>query len=198
MSKINCSLTLNQDELVQIAKQNHFIEQEAVIKQVYTELVVRIDPVIYYYLEDTVTAIVSLGLEVDILQEEYQTKEEYLCSYALDCLSMPLLEKAYRELSNHLWNQGDGAIISYEFLGDRVPMDAVIEIFDRLSPKDISYNESFMFTPKKTTVFTAALSQEKKEACGLCDHCSNINCSSRSPQKSMMEYSYGYQRIFTK
>lgn len=198
MSEINCSLTLNQAELIEVADKNHFMQHQAVIDKVYSELAQRIEPVIYYYLAGKVTAIVSLGMEVDELQEEYRRKEEYLYSYAVDCLSMPLLEKAYDVLSDHLWKNGHGAIWSYEFFGDRLSMDAITEIFDRLKPKNISYNQAFMFTPKKTTVFMAALSQEKKHACGLCSRCANKTCLHRSNKKSIMEYSYGYQRIFKK
>jgi hypothetical protein len=64
-----------------------------------------------------------------------------------------------------------------------------------LKPEDISYNQAYMLTPKKTVVFLTALRKERQDGfCHVCERCSNVGC----PNRQTEHLNYGYQRIFGK
>jgi hypothetical protein len=138
---------------------------------------------------------VSLGAKVDALQESYEEKGCLTKSYMIECIAMELLQKTYElaaaaiHETYGLWMDG------YDFLGERYPIELTEDVFRLLKPEDISYNQAYMLTPKKTVVFLTALHKERQDSyCHVCDRCSNAGC----PNRQTEHLNYGYQRIFGK
>jgi hypothetical protein len=145
--------------------------------------------------ETLCAVIVSLGAGIDALQDSYEEKGCLTDAYMIECIAMELLQKTYElaAASLHeiygLWMDG------YDFLGERYPIELTEEVFGLLAPEEISYNQAYMLTPKKTVVFLTTLRKERKNSsCSVCDWCSNTGCQNRKKE----HLNYGYQRIFGK
>lgn len=162
--------------------------------------------------------IVSLGAKVDALQNEYVDKERLTEGYMIECIGMELLKTAYELTAEKVWAKYGLWMGGFVFLGERYPLELTEEVFRLLAPEEISYNQAYMLTPKKTVVFMTTLQKERKNGyCYVCDACSNFQCPNRQsihrPEKwenrekrvpEKMEenrspnLNYGYQRIFGK
>lgn len=141
--------------------------------------------------------IVSLGAKVDALQNEYVRKERLTEGYMIECIGMELLKMAYELTAEKLWKQFGLWMGAFSFLGDRYPLEMTEDVFRLIAPEEISYNQAYMLTPKKTVVFMTTLQQERKDGyCHICDACSNLQCPNR--QNQSVNLNYGYQRIFGK
>lgn len=164
--------------------------------------------------------IVSLGAKVDALQNEYIRKERLTEGYMIECIGMELLKIAYEQAAEKIWERFGLWIGAFEFLGERYPLELTEDVFRLLVPEEISYNQAYMLTPKKTVVFMTTLKQERKDGyCHICDACSNLQCPNRqnaeetkepekrtghsigfakAKQNQSVNLNYGYQRIFGK
>ncbi len=164
--------------------------------------------------------IVSLGDKVDVLQNEYIDKERLTEGYMIECISMELLKTAYELTAQKIWEKYGLWMSGFVFLGERYPLELTENVFRLLAPENISYNQAYMLTPKKTVVFMAALHKERKASyCHICDTCSNLQCPNRQStgktkelekgkasgelsvetrQNRVSNLNYGYQKIFGK
>jgi hypothetical protein len=139
--------------------------------------------------------IVSLGAGIDALQESYEEKGCLTKSYMIECIAMELLQKTYELAAAALHETYGLWMDGYDFLGERYPIELTKDVFRLLKPEDISYNQAYMLTPKKTVVFLTALHKERQDSyCHVCDRCSNVGC----PNRQTEHLNYGYQRIFGK
>lgn len=164
--------------------------------------------------------IVSLGAKVDALQNEYVNKERLTEGYMIECIGMELLKTAYELTAEKIWEAYGLWVSGFVFLGEQYPLELTKDVFRLLAPEEISYNQAFMLTPKKTVVFMTTLQKERKDSyCHVCDVCSNLQCpnrqsgdetkkpekraehdtiSAKAGQNNPVNLNYGYQRIFGK
>lgn len=164
--------------------------------------------------------IVSLGAKVDALQNEYVNKERLTEGYMIECIGMELLKTAYELTAEKIWEAYGLWVSGFVFLGEQYPLELTEDVFRLLVPKEISYNQAFMLTPKKSVVFVTTLQKERKDGyCHVCDACSNLQCpnrqsrdntkapekraeqdtiSAKEGKKHSVNLNYGYQRIFGK
>lgn len=126
-----------------------------------------------------VIAVVTLGKGPDELQEVYLKDEQVLSAYMIECLSMAVLEKVYEQFSAELYQKIGLWINSYEFLGEKYPLEKIKNIFGYLDQSEVNYNEALMLIPQKSVVFIGALCKESSGNFHLCEKCQRTDCSNR-------------------
>lgn len=167
---------------------------------------------------ERLAVIVTLGGDVDELQERYVQRERLTESYMIECIGMELLKAAYEQAAERIYAHTGKWMSGFEFVGERVPLDNIEVIFRRLAPQEVSYNRAYMLTPKKSVVFLTDLCDERKDSyCHVCADCTYLTCPNRrgadtvpklnDNHKTMesdsghgaetkQNLTYGYQRIF--
>lgn len=170
---------------------------------------------------ERLAVIVTLGGGVDELQNRYTQKERLTEGYMVECISMELLRIAYEQAADRIHAHTGKWMSGFEFVGDAIPFTYMKEIFRLLDPQEVSYNQAYMLTPKKTVVFLTDLCEERKDSyCHICANCTYLACPNRmignghNPEelwggRSTVEsdvevhgarikqnLTYGYQRIF--
>ncbi len=166
------------------------------------------EPVMYWEKEEDtgrIAVIVTLGGGIDELQSRYLAKERLSESYMAECTGMELLRAAYEQTAQRIHDRTGKWPTDFSFVGDREPFSRMEEIFGRLAPEGVSYNQAYMLTPKKTVVFLTGLCGERKDSyCRICTDCANLSCPNRLPDdeagrpQETENLNYGYQRIFGK
>lgn len=147
--------------------------------------------------EDKLLVVMTLGQAFDDLIEAYEKKEELLLAYAIECLAMELLKKAYDILGAELYKREGKYPGEYHFL-DNEEMKLMPEILKGMKIRDVGCNEAYALIPQKTVVFLTELSYERKAECiRLCENCEQINCPNRMPasEERLSVLNYGYWRI---
>ncbi len=194
------SLQLIQADYDRILDKYHFCENDLdSIKKVGEYILQIAKPVLFYEYTDKVYVIVTLGNAIDLLQDGYSKTEKMTEAYMVECISMELLTQAYEQTGEIIHKATGGWLKEYSFLGDKYPLAMMEEIFNRLQPEGVSFNQAYMMTPKKTVVFVSQLQKERNlSECHICRNCSNINCTNRLDDRldeSIKAMPYGYQRI---
>lgn len=139
---------------------------------------------------ERVAVIVTLGSGVDGLQDRYMLRERLTEGYMVECVSMELLRLAYEQAAEHIHERLRKWMSGFAFVGDQIPYEHMEEIFGCLAPQEVSYNEAYMLSPKKTVVFLTNLCDERADSyCHICEDCTNLTCPNRN-------LTYGFQRIF--
>lgn len=181
-----------------ILSRYHFQKtDEAQIRSLTKCLLQTGEPMVYYApcspQEDSRLAVlVTLGAGVDELQEKYTEAEHLTESYMIECIAMELLKNAYEQAAEKIYGHYGLWMGGFDFLGDSVPIEQMKILFEILEPEEISYNQAYMLTPKKTVAFYTMLTDSRRAAyCNLCETCSHIKCVHRKGNLT-----YGYQRIF--
>lgn len=177
-------LHLGKKEYSGMAVRYHFAEADlGLLMQMGALTEQKISPVVYYeVLEEgeRMAAVVSLGNGVDELQDGYMRRECLTEAYMIECICMELLKIAYGQAAERIHAHTGMWISEFEFLGDRQPLSCMGEIFRRLKPDGISYNQAYMLEPKKTVVFFANLCTERGSGDGqICGACGNLFCPNR-------------------
>lgn len=127
-----------------------------------------------------VPVIVTLGSGVDKLQERYMERVRMTESYMIECVAMELLENAYGQIAECIYACTGMWMSGIDFLGDKIPLGSMEEIFQRLKPQRIMYNQAYMLTPRKTVVFFTDLCMECRDGYrNVCTDCGNISCINR-------------------
>lgn len=150
------------------------------------------DEVVAY--EDYAAVFLTLGDGVDALQELYLRRECVSEAYMLECLASELLMKAYEECVEYLQKESGKWAVKIDFLGDSYPLELMQELYKEFPEIEITYNEQFVLSPKKSVVFLLPVSTEKtqKNPSHICADCKNKVCMYRTETVN----TYGYQRIF--
>ena len=129
---------------------------------------------------EEIAVIVTLGAEVDELQNRYQQEERLSESYMAECVGMELLRVAYEQAAERIRAHTGKWPAAFAFVGEKEPFARMEEIFRLLAPDGVSYNQAYMITPKKTAVFLTALRAERKDSyCHICADCTNFACRNR-------------------
>lgn len=213
---------LTDEELDTVKTKYKFnIDDYKVVDEAYIKVQEYLDTVMYYQLYSSeecqfanipydffVIGIITLGEGVDELQDIYDENEEILHQYAVDCISMELLKKAYSYFDKTIFMKFNKHVGSYDFLGDKFSIKMTSDVLRILKPEKIKCNDAFMLTPKKTATFIAKLYDEIPDnKCSICKNCTNLKCPNRKIEINSSENiiiernklrSYGYKRIFNK
>lgn len=148
--------------------------------------------------EEEILVVMTLGKQFDKLMDRYETEGELLKAYALECLAMEILRKAYGLFEDVLYDHMGKYPCEFRFL-DEEQMKKIPEILSRLDIDEVQCNESFALIPQKTVVFLTELSEERNADCTrICENCGQKNCPNRKEKKAQEEkavLNYGYQRI---
>lgn len=182
----------------QILSRYHFQDkEESLLHSLAGQLYQKMDAAVYFapqspQEETRLAVLVTLGAGVDNLQEEYTTDGHLLEAYMIECIAMEFLKNAYEQAAEIIYDHYGMWMGGFDFLGDRIPLEEMEEMFAILEPEEISYNQAYMLTPKKTAAFYTTLTDSRTAAyCNLCSTCSHLRCIHRKGNLT-----YGYQRIF--
>lgn len=192
------NLYMEEKSLAQILSRYHFRKSdEAQIRGLTECLMQTAEPALYYApctQEDVrrLAVLVTLGAGVDEMQSAFTQKGQLSESYMIECIAMELLGNAYEQSAEKIYSHYGLWIGEFAFLGDRVPIEETEALFRILQPREISYNQAYMFTPRKTVAFYTELTQKRQESyCNQCETCRNTKCANRNACLT-----YGYRQIF--
>ena len=175
-------LFFSKQEVKEKAIRQKFLEaeQQEIFVTVYEDMVKQMSP--FYYLERVEQqgwVVMTLGEEIDKLQQTYLLEEEYLKAYSLDCLGMEFLMKFYDCLKEDLAKEGF-YIKQWLYPGEHLVLEEISEIFQQVKPKGVTYNAAFAMKPQKSVAMKIILTDRiEDESCGICTHCSNTTCTLR-------------------
>lgn len=154
------------------------------------------------------TVLMTLGREIDRLQEEYLKEGMLSEAYMAEVVASEILLRGYEAFNKWVAKEGFGYVERYFFFGseENFPLDSIPKFLKnfRLS---VTCNEAYCMIPKKSVMFVAKLSENPATICpGICVGCDSKNCPNRihknwKSQLSNMPdgpLSYGYARIFGK
>ena len=160
--------------LEQVRSRYHFEEKDkALLKGVASDLAgcLKWKEAAYLMFEDRMdmvrraTAVVTLGSDVDLLQERYQNTGRMLESYMLESIGGELLMLGY------------GMLVAWIRENTGYQLSAMPEILARAKQHKVVCTAGYCLKPKKSVVFEMELAPA--EACGetahggrICAHCS--------------------------
>lgn len=189
---------IEENAYAQILSRYHFRKgDEARIRELAKRLLSAAEPALYYApcgpAEPLRLAVlVTLGAGVDELQRVCTEEERLSESYMIECIAMELLGNAYEQSAEKIYSHYGLWTGRFSFLGDRTPIEEMEMLFEILNPREISYNQAYMLTPKKTVAFYTTLMEKRQESyCNQCETCRNTRCAHRKAHLT-----YGYQQIF--
>lgn len=119
--------------------------------------------------------IMTLGANIDILQERYQRTNRMLESYMVESIGGELLMQGYRQLEKWIENRMGYYVAAYHFPGSEAeyPLEIMPELLSLAGQDKVNCNAGFCLQPKKSVVFLVELAAERRETCaGICDACS--------------------------
>ena len=125
--------------------------------------------------------VMSLGEGLDRLQEYYERQGLLSESYMAEALAGELLMQGYDAYSRYMERNTGYHAAAYHFPGSEkeFPLELLPEMLKGLT-SEVSCNAAFCMTPKKSTVFVAELTRDKKTGCKrICDTCGKTDCMNR-------------------
>lgn len=181
MGEIENKLELSQENFETILQKNH-LEKEDYMEElvdIYSEMRKRLEVEIFCErIEFTGYAILTLGADIDHLQQEYMQKEELMKAYLLDAIAQELLEKAYEKVKAYFVKEKKFYIKQFLFPGAQIPMEEMQKIFQICKPKKISYNDVYMLQPLKSVAFLIELVLEQPDfEYNMCEQCLHKVCA---------------------
>ncbi|MDE7198274.1 MAG: hypothetical protein K2O15_05255 [Lachnospiraceae bacterium] len=184
----------------QIISHYHFRKSdEAQIRDLADRLLSMSEPLLYYAPyslkeQSRLAVLVTLGAGADELQRVCTEEGRLGESYMIECIAMELLGNAYEQSAEKIHEHYGLWTGPFAFLGSAAPIEEMEALFHILEPQEISYNQAYMLTPKKTVAFETTLTQRRQESyCNQCETCRNTKCIHRKAHLT-----YGYQQIFGK
>lgn len=214
MREYTLELALGRQELKQLAERFHYRPEDVtgllfvyermqpVMAHVYMEAVWEAEEDFKEITIPCAICAITLGREVDELQERCTQEENVLGSYMVECLAMELLNRAYPMVADRMRQEYGLWAGPMEFVGSGSSLLPMKAFLARLKQQEITCNEACMLSPLKSVVYWTALTQQKP--CGEragCEGCSSIGCKLRSGKADKPDsrrLHYGYQRIFGK
>jgi hypothetical protein len=128
---------------------------------------------------------ITLGNEIDCMQQRYQKEEEYLKAHMVDCLASDILRESYRLFGESINSMTGYYIASFIFAGDQdTTLETVGEILESLNISEIKYNQCYGMKPRNTVVFKAKLTEcQKDKSSNICNNCNHLKCI-QNPHRS--------------
>lgn len=191
---------LTSDFLEQVRSRYHFEEKDkALFAGVASDLAgcLKWKEAAYLMFEDgtdnarRATAVVTLGSDVDLLQERYQNTGRMLESYMLESIGGELLMRGYGMLETWIRENTGYQVTAYHFFGDDEahPLSAMPEILKRAKQHKVVCTAGYCLKPKKSVVFEMELAPadtctEAVECVRICAHCSRRDtCLNRREER---------------
>lgn len=179
-------LHMEEQQYREMIRRYHFNEEDlAQIRQIGKLTMEAAAPVLYYEIleqDSRLAVIVTLGEGVDELQQRCVCRERLLESYMIECVAMELMRCAYEQAAECIHAHTGMWITGFDFLGDKIPLNCMEEIFVQLMPLEVSYNQAYMLTPRKSVVFMTGLCAKRQDSyCRVCSGCGNLSCTHRQP-----------------
>lgn len=193
-------LHIEEGMYAQILSRYHFEQRDEGQIRVLADLLLSVaNPILYYAPfgqkeKSRLAVLVTLGAGVDKEQDACVEEGRLGESYMVECIAMELLGNAYEQSAERIYGHYGLWVGRFAFLGSDTPIEETKTLFGILRPQEISYNQAYMFTPRKTVAFYTTLTEKRQESyCNQCDTCRNTKCAHRKAHLT-----YGYQKIFGK
>ncbi|RDU25248.1 hypothetical protein [Anaerosacchariphilus polymeriproducens] len=181
MKEIENQLELSQKNFETILQKNHLEKEDYMeeLADIYSEMKKRLELEISCERVDlTGYTVLTLGAEIDNLQQEYMQKDELMKAYLLDALAQELIEEAYEKVKDYFLKEKQFYLKQFLFPGAQIPMEEIKNIFQICKPKKISYNDVYMLKPLKSVAFLIELVMEQPSCeYNMCNQCSNKACA---------------------
>ena len=195
MNFIPLNVSLDEACFSDFIRRYHFDEKDKQnILRLYRQVMPRVHAAFHYVLvkqpeqgdgadiTDDISAdvVVTLGQAFDDLQESFLQKGNIHNAYILDCIGLEILWAAYDRVDEKLFELTGLHAGEYRFPGDcSMPLSKVPGMMRLLGQKQVTYNEAYALTPKKSVVFEVPLFREKKKKNARCANCCNEKCEMR-------------------
>lgn len=129
--------------------------------------------------------VMSLGKEIDCLQEQYSEKGMLSQSYMIEVLAGELLMQGYDAYNRYVKEMTDRHVAKYHFLGseEAFPFEMLPQLLEELTGQ-VTCTSAFCMSPKKSVAFIAELTRDESVQCkGICVGCNNVRCPNRIEAK---------------
>ena len=186
----------------------HFDKKDSIdLKRIYMEMLKLIDAKAIYKINQRVTGIkeiddnqaavvaITLGNEIDRLQEKYTEEQQITEAYMVDCIGDELLLSMYKEFNEVYARYHRRYVRKYVFIGNEISLEKIPQILEdlfeeknnklaldkeadkqrdksnaddnltALGKREIKANEYGVLTPQKSVLFYAVLSENPEEKC---------------------------------
>lgn len=144
--------------------------------------------------------IVTLGSEIDRLQESCTSREMLYEALLIDYLSTELLNQAYHQLNEICHEESGYFVKNYLFPGAELPIEEIEAICIESGQDILAYNQAYMLIPGKSAVFRIMLTEQREKSfCSVCHSCRKKDCPMRTGltgDERTSRLNYGYQKIF--
>lgn len=158
--------------------------------------------------EEFAETVMTLGSDIDVLQEEYLKKGLLSEAYMIEALGSELLLEGYGAYNRWIAENTPLHVARYHFIGseEAYPPEYIPGLLERLKVPVVC-NAAFCMLPKKSVAFIAQLTEDKEVRCeGICMGCNSKDCPNRMAStggRRMLDMTdrpmpYGYARIFGK
>lgn len=175
--------------------------------------------------DNSIAVLMTLGQTVDECQSRMMADGLLLEAYAVECLSMEILNRAYGKLERLLEMETGMRWGRYLFPGSDGSLEENKRILSAFEQSEVGCNDAYALIPQKSVVYIMEeqktqiqeeAAKRTEEACEaerlqkkLCDSCTKKDCPNRMSADSREKktgkfkmtdtnYNYGYQRIFGK
>lgn len=125
--------------------------------------------------------VMSLGMGVDCLQENYSRTGMLLRAYMIDALAGEIFFEAYKAYHRFVEKNTGFHIVRYHFWGseEAFPLEMLPRLLSSLDSQ-VTCNAAFCMTPKKSVAFVAEMTSDENVQCmGICGGCSRKKCEHR-------------------
>lgn len=118
-------------------------------------------------------AVLTLGAQMDALQEEYQKQGLLMEAYLTDCLCRELLRKGNRALDERIRERMGLYAVRYLFPGQNLPLKEMGRIFSRFDGRSpVKLLPGFALLPRQSVAYRIVLSDRERETCAdICAEC---------------------------
>lgn len=206
MQRLELELSLSTKQIKQVLRRYHFKDTDfSLLEQIYNGMLPLLRAKAFAVwkwnkqlpqidMEEFCTVFLTLGSAIDSYQDLYAQNVGVAEAYMIDCLAAELLQVAYEKTVEQIEKRSKRWVGKIIFLGEKYPMDLVPVLAGEMGEMEISYNECFVLSPRKSVVFLLPFSETKQEDnCHICTQCKNLTCSQRKREGEVLPY--GYEKI---
>ncbi len=130
----------------------------------------------------TINVAMTLGAGIDKLQENYTALGNFVECYMAEVIAEELLLEAYTWFNDWVVANTDYHVKRYHFCEDgaRLPLEQMRKILASTACAEVTCNEAYCLTPRKSVVFRAELTTDANMICeGICAGCNNGYCANK-------------------
>lgn len=174
---------LTKQELNGMLEKYHFPPEELLtLCSIYDFLIPLVQAQLWYEVtEEKACIIVTLGKQVDELQDKFSGRERLSEAYMIEILAMELLQKACAMAEECIHEATGRWVDRPEYIGENRPIEEIREVLEKMRPETMSCTSMCMLNPRKSVVYYAGLTKERQERHGnACSSCTNRNCTYRA------------------